>query len=252
MASLSNYKFTNLLINGCSHSAGSEIFRSGLGDHEENRKRSFGSKLANRLGVSKTDLSVPGASNDYIARTTLFYILDNPRRAKNTLFLIHWTGEHRTEMFYDTPDDSGNDVYDYVDYTPDKQAGHVHHDHSSKLFPRKFNNNQKVLRKHLFYNSTHWYVQRYLNIIQTQANIQNIGAQFIFANAFQACKVGGRYQFYRNKIDRTRFKNFDKPEESFWEHCKSRGFDINGQKYWHHKEDAHQYWADKLFDDYFT
>lgn len=252
MAGLSKYKFTNILINGCSHSSGSEIIESGLGDHPENRKRSFGAKLANRLGVNKIDLSVPGASNDYIARTTLFWILENPRRAKNTLFLIHWTGEHRTEMFYDTADDSINDVYDYVDYVPDKQAGHIHHDHSSKLFPLKFKNNLKVLQKHLYYNATHWYVQRYMNIIQTQANILNSGGTWIFGNAFQSCEIGGRYQFYRNKIDRTKFKNFDISSESFWEHCKTAGFDITGQKYWHHKEDAHTYWSEKLFNDYFA
>ena len=99
---MSKHNFSHVLINGCSHSAGSEIEASGIGEGNYNRDNSFGAQFAKQLDCTYTNIAYPGASNDYISRTTLYWILDNPTLAKDTLFLIHWTGTDRTEYFYDS------------------------------------------------------------------------------------------------------------------------------------------------------
>ena len=83
------YDFEHILINGCSHTAGSEIEGSGIGEGNYNRDNCFGAQLARKLGVVYTNLALPGASNDYINRTTSMWMLDHAAMAKRTLYLIH-------------------------------------------------------------------------------------------------------------------------------------------------------------------
>jgi hypothetical protein len=244
------YDFKHLLINGCSHSAGSEIEGSGIGEGDYNRAQCFGAQLARRLDCKYSNLAVPGGSNDYIARSTLYWILENQDLAKDTLFLIHWTGSTRTEFFYDGPVDK---IYwNWIDYSFDKQVGHVHFDHHANIFPKTMNSNLQSIEKSLFINETHWEINKYNNIIQTQTLLKSLNLQYVFGNAFQACAQGERYQKYSNLIDRTKFKNPFDEKESFFENCLANGFSVEGQKYWHHKLEAHTYWTDRLFKENFS
>jgi hypothetical protein len=87
---------SHLLVNGCSHTAGSEIEGSGVGEGNYNRQNCYAAQIAKKLNWEYTNIAMPGGSNDYIKRTTMLWILDNPERAKNTHFFINWTGAERT------------------------------------------------------------------------------------------------------------------------------------------------------------
>tara|TARA_B100000497_G_C7676859_1_gene408966 strand:+ start:316 stop:1050 length:735 start_codon:yes stop_codon:yes gene_type:complete len=242
---MSHVNITHVLINGCSHSAGSEIEASGIGDGNYNRDNSFGASLAKRMGATYTNIAYPGASNDYIARTTQYWILDNKELAKNTLFLIHWTGTDRTEYFYDN---GYTGQFDFIPYAPDKQVAHLHPQHYPDWAPSEWKTNLQQLSNHLFINHTQWDINRYNNIILTQEFLKSNNCRYIFRNAFQCCSPDKRYQYYIDKIDKDNFLHFDNAEQSFYEHCLDKGFDTKGQKYWHHKLEAHNYWANLLFN----
>ena len=235
--------YDHILINGCSHSAGSEIEGSGIGEGNYNRSNSFGAQVATQLGLSYTNIAYPGASNDYIARTTLYWILDNPALANNTLFLIHWTGTERTEYFYN---EGTTSAYDFIKDAPDTTVTHLHPQHYPDWAPVPWKKNLDILADNLFINPVQWNINRYNNIIQTQELLKSKGYKYIFRNAFQCCENTSRYKYYVDKIDKENFLNFDNKNESFYEHCLNNGFSTDGQEYWHHRLEAHIYWANKL------
>ena len=237
------HNFTHVLINGCSHSAGSEIEGSGIGEGNYNRDNCFGAQFAKSLGCTYTNIAYPGGSNDYIARSTMYWILDNKELAKNTLFLIHWTGTDRTEYFYEEGDTTS---YDFISHAPDKKVAHLHPQHYPDWAPNRWKKNLDVLSTHLFINQVQWDINRYNNIIRTQELLKSYGYKYIFRNGFQCCENKPRFQYYIDKIDKENFLHFDNLQESFYEHCVDAGFDISGQEHWHHKLDAHTYWANRL------
>lgn len=237
--------FKHVLINGCSHSAGSEIEGSGIGEGNYNRDNSFGAQFAKGLNCTYTNIAYPGASNDYIARTTMYWILDNKELAKETLFLIHWTGTDRTEYFFEQGTTS---AFDFIENAPDTNVAHLHPQHFPDWVPQQWHKNIDTLSNHLFINHTTWDINRYNNIIQTQELLKSYGYKYVFRNAFQCCENKPRYQYYINKLDKDNFLDWDNAEESFYEHCINQGFSVEGQQYWHHGLDAHTYWAKKLLD----
>ena len=244
------YKFEHILICGCSHSAGSEIEGSGIGEGNYNRNHSFGAQLARRLGVDYTNIALPGASNDYINRATTMWILENIPLAKKTLFLIHWTGSTRSEIFVDKMNTGS--YWDFVPYVSDKNVEHIHADHIAPIFPKEKQKSLTQLSRYLFDNEEHWEINRYLNIINLQTILELYEFPFIFRNAFQACATGIRYIDYFDKINTSRFAGFNDPKQSFFEHCLDAGFSIEGQQFWHHRIGAHEYWANHLYEQNFS
>lgn len=235
--------YKHVFINGCSHSAGSELEGSGIGEGTYNRDNCFGAQIASKLNATWTNCAYPGASNDYIARTTLYWLLENKELAKDTLFLIHWTGTDRTEYFYEKGETT---AYDFIKFAPDTNVTHLHPQHYPDWAPQQWRKNLDVLGNHLFINPVQWNINRYNNIIQTQELLKAYNLKYIFRNAFQCCENTPRYTYYIDKIDKDNFLDFDNAEESFWEHCLSQGFDTVGQQYWHHRLPAHTYWANKI------
>lgn len=243
------YNFNHLFINGCSHTAGSEIEGSGIGEGNYNRENCFGAQLASKLGVDYTNIALPGASNDYINRSTCLWILDNPTIAKNSLFLIHWTGSSRSEIFFDNSDT--NSYWKFVPYVSDRNVGHVHASHYAPVFPKDQQRTLDLLSKNMFLNEEHWEINRYLNIINLQSILELHNFSFIFKNGFQSCASGDRYSYYQKKIKCEKFYKFTDISESFFEHCASAGFSVEGQQYWHHRKEAHTYWANRLYQRFF-
>ena len=237
--------FDHVLINGCSHSAGSEIEGSGIGEGNYNRENSFGAQFAKKLNCTYTNIAYPGASNDYIARTTMYWLLDNLELAKRTLFLIHWTGTERTEYFYDQ---GGTTAFDFIEFCPDTKVTHLHPQHYPDWAPKHWHNNLDILSNHLFINPVQWEINRYNNIIQTQELLKAHSCRYLFRNAFQCCNSSARYTYYAQRVDKENFLDYDNPEESFYEHCVNKGFSVEGQQYWHHRLDAHTYWANRLLE----
>jgi hypothetical protein len=238
--------FDLLFINGCSHSAGSEIEASGIGEGKFNRENCFGAQIAKKLNVDKINLAQPGGSNDYIANSTMLWCLSNIEKIKNTFFLIHWTSAERTDFYtntYKTPK--------YQDWTFDPLFGHVHADHYCPNFDSEDLSYIKPLSKYLFINETHWEINKLLNIIKTQSLLKSHGAQYAFYNAFTPCVNNERYKNYHTLIDQENFKYMFEQKQTFYYWALLNGHSIDGQKYWHHKLLAHSGYANKLFFELF-
>ena len=245
-----NKNFEHVFINGCSHSAGSEIAGSSIGDGDDCRNGAFGAKLAKKLNVPWTNIAMPGASNDYIFRTTFFWLNHNIELAKKSLFLIHWTGSARCEYFHDGGVDNPF-MWHWNPFVPDPNVGHLHPGYHGYV-PKHFSKNATKICNTLFENEFHWEVNRYLNIIYLQNFLKVHNIPYIFRNAFGSCASGERYGFYEQQVDQTRYVGMQDTNQSFFEHCLDNGFSIEGQLYMHHKEDAHDYWAEKLFNENFA
>lgn len=243
------YNFSHLFVNGCSHTAGSEIEGSGIGEGDYNRQNCFGAQLADKLGVDYTNIALPGASNDYINRSSFLWITDNLELAKKSLFLIHWTGSTRSEIFFDTS--NTKTYWQFVPYVPDPNVGHIHTNHYASIFPETQKKNLDVLSRYMFVNDEHWEVNRYLNVINLQTILEAHRISYIFRNGFQDCSNQTRYAYYQSKINSKNFYKFDDKSESFFEHCVTEGFSVEGQQFWHHRKDAHTYWASRLFNQNF-
>lgn len=244
------YNFKHVFINGCSHTAGSEIEGAGIGDSEYNRVQCFGAKLARRLGVEYTNIALPGASNDYIFRTTNFWIQDNIELAKQSLFLINWTGAARAEYFHNGVENN-NWFWMQIPFVPDEHVGHLHPNYFS--YVNKHDHfNARALSRHLFMSETHWEVNRYMNILNLQSMLKVHDISYIFKNSLEFCSANTRFQYYNSRVDGKNYKGFTDQRESFFEHCLDAGFSIDGQLLHHHKEDAHAYWAEKLFNENFS
>jgi hypothetical protein len=244
------HKFKHIFINGCSHTAGSEIEGSTLGDSEYNRVQCFGAQLARRLGVDYTNVALPGGSNDYIFRTTNFWIQDNIELAKQSLFLINWTGAARAEYFHNGVDNN-NWYWMHIPFVPDEHVGHLH-PNSFSYINKHDHSNATSLTRHMFMSEPHWQINRYMNILNLQSMLKVHNIPYIFKNALEFCSNDTRYQYYSSRIDRRNYKGYNDESESFFEHCLDAGFSIEGQLFHHHKIEAHTYWADKLFRENFS
>lgn len=238
-----------VLINGCSHSAGSEIEKPGEGESVYNRLNCFGAQFANKLGVPNINLSNPGGSNDYIARSTMFWCLEHPEEVKDTLFLIHWTGPDRSEYF--VRDTIHEDDLFWMDEVYDVDVGNI--STGEFLWTNYYKDDKKRVKglsSRLFFSEVHWEINRYLNIIRTQTLLKSLGAKYIFRNAFTQAQKEPRYERYYTKIDESNYPHLFNINESFFEHCLDKGFDIDGQLLHHHKIEAHTYWAEKLYNEH--
>jgi len=239
--------FDLLFINGCSHSAGSEIEASGIGEGAYNRDNCFGAQIAKNLNIDKINLSQPGGSNDYIADSTMLWCLENAERVKDTFFLIHWTSAERTDFYtneFNCPK--------YQDWTFDDKFGHIHSEHYCPNFVENDQRYIKHLSKYLFINETHWEINKLLNIIKTQTILTSFGAQYAFCNAFTECVKDKRFEKYHNLIDQKKFRYMFDKNQSFYFWAIERGHSIEGQLYWHHKLPAHIDYAEKLFLEIFV
>lgn len=239
--------FNRILINGCSHSAGSEIEASGMGESVFNRENCFGAHLAKMLKVNKVNLAQPGGSNDYIADSTMLWCLEHLELVKNTFFLIHWTSAERTDFYtnsYNSPKSQ--------DWVFDSNFGHIHPEYHCPNFPKEDLAYVKQLTKYLFISETHWEINRLLNIIKTQALLKSLGAKYAFYNSFDPLIKSKRYQKYHQLIDENTYHKPFKQNQSFYYWAIDKGHNIEGQVFWHHKLPAHTAYAKKLFLELFT
>lgn len=231
-----------LLINGCSHSAGSEIEASGIGEGKFNRDNCFGAQLANKWNIANINLSQPGGSNDYIANSTALWCLTNTEKVSSTFFLIHWTSPERMDVF--TKDSCGKK---YMDWIFDSKFGHIHPDHYCPNLPNEDKQYASKLSKYLFINETHWEINKLMNMIKTQTILKSFGAKFRFYNAFDVCSESDRYQQYHNLLDLDTTADLFTENQSFYYWAIANGHSIDGQLYWHHKLPAHTAYANKLY-----
>ena len=123
--------FNTLLVAGCSHSFGSEIFI----DQEDLRSINFtyGSYLAKKLNLNYINISSPGISNFEIAKRVQQYINFEKINYSSLLIIIGWTEPNRFTFYPNT----GSKLFDL--FTKNKKPICIS-SHIAKKFGKRKNN----------------------------------------------------------------------------------------------------------------
>ncbi len=236
-----------LVINGCSHSAGSEIPGEGIGDGRECRDRSFGSLLAKKLDRKPVHLALPGGSNEWILRSSLAWVGDNLDKIRNkeidVVFLVHWTGAERWEYrFPERPF-----LTPFIDYE---------HDTAYRNFSVGSINNMDGFAKDIFKVFTrmfaegreYWSDNKLKNILSLQSFLQVMQIPYWFGNSFDAFIHTKTYLSMNKLVNRKYYPYFGETPKSYYWLCKNIGFENQDKqnKLWHLGADAHEYYADFL------
>jgi len=244
-----------LVINGCSHSAGSETEGPGIGDGIVCRNNSFGSMLAEKLDRKPVHLAFPGGSNDRIARTSTAWISDNLDKIKNkeidVLFLVHWTGAERSEYFFPEStfgkmdplktkfmDYSSDQEYWAVPYgvTADSKHGVLHETYES--FNRLFENSLE-----------NWSDNKIKNIVYTQGILKQFNIPFWMGDGFYFdYKNTQTYNSLVTLIDEKYFPYHNNRNKCYYWMCTEAGYKNQDptNRMWHLGRDAHRYYVEWL------
>ena len=244
-----------LVINGCSHSVGSEISGQGISDSRECRDKSFGALLAQKLDRKPIHLALPAGSNDRILRTTLAWIGDNidaiQSKKIDPIFLIHWTGTQRSEFRVNTEpcytpfvDHRNNDD----SYRPMAVGVQSMSSGVTKKITEWFN--------HLFvYDEIYWTDNKLKNILALQGIFKSMGLQYWFGDSFDAFSCNKKslnFESVSKLVNRTYFPYFDNLEMTYYWYCKNEGFkNIDPtHQIWHLGADAHTFYSEFLVKEF--
>ena len=241
-----------LVINGCSHSAGSEIPGAGIGDGPECRNNSFGATLAKKLGRTPVHLALPGGSNDWIRRTSTAWIGENLNdilsKKIDVVFLVHWTGAERWEYKFNSSQF----------LTPQVQLDHdMYYKNFSigSLTRFETKNEQRIydtMARMFVEGKDFWSDNKINNIIALQNTLQVYGCKYWFGHAFDKFVETPTYKSMSPLINRMYFPYFESLEQSYYWLGKAQGFDNQDKsgKLWHLGKDAHDFYAEWLYKEF--
>lgn len=235
-----------LVINGCSHSAGSEIPGPLVGDGIECRENCFGATLAKKLNRKPVHLAVPGASNDYISRSTASWVADHLAKINNNeidvIFLIHWTSSERWE-------------FRLKDYTPIKHFI----DYDIDKFYKSFTINQDATYAYGFQKKLYNFFQRAFtedpefwsdnkikNIIFIQELFKNNNCRYWFGNAFDTFRTTPTYESLIKLLDTKYYPHLTNYDMSYYWMGRNHGFNNQSEIIWHLGKEAHDFYANFL------
>lgn len=236
-----------LVAIGCSHTAGSELYQ-GLGEHPENRKLAYSKKIADRLGLDYINLAVNGGTNDYIFRTTIEFINNNIRDIHNYRFLIGWTSSLRIELRYHEDDSYLHFRHEKLDFYDKKyiqitsgMTPDLLEDKGIKGIVKKYKVDllERVFCADKFANYA-FSLQSIFELYNIKYFMYNtIHGQELTKNNKKTIKTLSRNPRYYKPTDH---------EDTFFFYCRDKlGFtDIT--QYWHHKQPAHDAWANVLYE----
>ena len=248
--------FKNFLFAGCSHTAGSEIFYPKmLGDVNAEKEGAFGAVVSKALGKKYYNIAQPGCGNQYIARSVLFWLLDNKEEINDTFIIIHWTGETRLDFSYQRRDKEkwvAGPSYAYDCFDMDQIC--IMPNGWSAGYPYRVKNTLKYLERAVALESedrTWLLIDKYTTVLWMQELLKQMGVQYLFFNGYDNLENSKRYKIYVDHIDTTKFIEPYRVGGGFYERAINAGFESKAQ-YMHHQEPAHIWYANWLLENHFT
>jgi hypothetical protein len=234
-----------MLITGCSHAAGSEI--DGTQDSDFNRSNSFGNLLARKMGYRPINIASLGSTNNCISRTTLewFSKFYDPNEME-IFVLVAWTESSRIEV----PTD--RDCY----YNMANKNAAWNSPTSTNYFRINLgytggNDEEKVLfpKYHKFMAENMKFLELAgLNLaLQLQYFFKSLNVKYLMCNTMSMFENDRHTSFYFNLLDKNRYLEPSSSELSFYWYYKNLGYQNIKAKYWHHGEDPHRLYSEKLF-----
>ncbi len=234
-----------MLIAGCSHAAGSEI--DGTEDSYYNRQHTFGNILAQKMGYKPINIALNGATNTGIARSVLEWFDNHYNDQVLEVFtLVAWTESVRMEVPVDWSS-SYQDSNPNADWFSDTCKEYLRVNMGWK---GTVDREKPIIAYHQEFmaKSTQYLELVSVNVIlQLQYFLKMLNVNYLMCNTLHMFNRTKQLDFYLDKIDKTRYINFDNNDECFYWKYRNNGFNNTKAKYWHHGEEPHRLFADELF-----
>jgi hypothetical protein len=242
-----------MLINGCSHTAGSEIEYT---NQPFCYDKSWGKWLTDMCGDEYVNISRPGAGNEYICRTTKDWIIENVFLSKShnkedLHVIVMWSGFDRKEIYY--PDsnhiDSINPLSKPKVYTKTMQHEMKKLQEVIVYFYDNLYSSLKniiILNDLLYFLNTYEIKYTFLNALNPFITLQELNNEH---------KKHVLYQSYYNnlwvfnEINKGKHFGIFNKDETFFHHLNNHK-DFKWSKFselGHFGEDGHKYWAEKVY-----
>jgi hypothetical protein len=213
----------NLLVSGCSHSAGSEIEAP---RHPGSPERAFGGYLKNLLQFNNyVNLSGPGFSNQWIYHKTIEYLetLENPQ---DWFVIIGWTNASRMPVYCYEKNEVVHLCPNHLDLSIYGKAVQKAYDH---LYGT-------ILPIHTSIQTEH------TRIIGMQSILKQLKIPYLFFDS-----VLSNHEHSNTKLlDLNRYYEFNQRDSTFWRNYQINFWDNSDRWAYHAPESYHQYWASKL------
>jgi len=230
-----------LVAVGCSHTAGAEI--DGNTTSFYNRQNCFAAQLAKKLGYNYINVSVNGASNQFIHRKVIEYITNYMENPKEVFFLIGWTSSERMELRY-----SENNDFEYLNfadledrkYFPFTSGTHKKIILDDKM--KKLNKFTDILFDyHLKEN------ERATLAYSTQQTLKSLEIPYFMFNSCNGIERTEYTGAIIDKLDRTNYYEPDNGDYAYFPYCKFVLKHENFAPYWHHFKPAHDDYTNVLY-----
>jgi len=243
-----------LLINGCSHAAGSEIEYTNQPTCYE---KSWGKWLSDMNGYDYINISVPGSGNESINRRTQNWITENvllnkTYKKEDLHVIVMWSGFDRHEVYF--PD---TNFVDNINPMSDSKL------HNTKMkfeieklkevnvyFHDELHVNLKnlmILNNLLFFLNTYEIKYTYLNALHPFITLDVLNITYKW-HALKQSYFNNLWIF--NKINKHKHLGIFNENETFFHHLNNHP-DFEWSKFsekGHFGEDGHKYWAKKVSD----
>jgi hypothetical protein len=240
-----------MLFNGCSHTAGSEIEYTNQSSCYE---KSWGKFLSNMAGDEYVNIAMAGSSNEYIFRTTQDWIIENvlinkSHKIEDLHVFVMWSGFDRKEIYF-----SDTNTMDNVNPLSDSKL------HSTKMKYEfdKFKDVIVYFHDILYSNLKNLILVNNLSIFLDIFKIKYtfLNGLHSFLSLEDADKNHILHSSYINNLwlydDTKKIKHvgFNNTDQTFFGHLTNKTnfkWSVHSKK-GHFGEDAHEYWAKKVYE----
>lgn len=236
-----------LYVNGCSFTFGSEL---------TSKEKRWSSIVAKKLGLEEINESKEGGGNQRIFRKTIDWVVDNQDKVDETLFIIQWSYQGRTEIY------TGSEInrpythlpFGYWDTDWNYMYGVGMDWNRVDLYINSENirgQKQEIINGH---RSQHLFIMEYWdeltnqslrNIFSIQTLLKNMNAKYIFFPGFTEFFTDSKESLWK-QIDMKQFLNFGKYKS--FQHWAYMNYSL--KKEGHPDEDANKELAKKLISIY--
>tara|TARA_Y100000114_G_scaffold47027_1_gene42842 strand:- start:650 stop:1390 length:741 start_codon:yes stop_codon:yes gene_type:complete len=236
-----------LVVNGCSHAAGAELEYPCQGQCYD---KAWGKYLAQRLDFDYDNLSMSGASNHRIVRTTYEYLFEQIKKEKNIrdlFFVVMWPGFYRTEVHFDKKE-SYNFDNNWLPLIVGNDSSYF------ETFPKYLYEYYRGWT--VFTDNTMSITDFYNDVL----NLQNLFLRYKIKYLFLSATPGPadmaqsqEFHKYSLHVDKKKFDGFRDGNLSFTSKAHIAGkqisrFSVDSGFNSHYDEDTHKWYADYLFD----
>lgn len=235
-----------MLVAGCSHAAGAEI--DGTQDSIYNRQNSFGNVLSEMMEFVPINIASSASANPTIARLVLEWFSKNYDPLTMEVFVtVAWTESSRMEL----PSEQGTD-YSCANTSADWLSFYdQRYLRINQGWPGGDGYEKRVTpyyQKFIATNLTYLEILSANLVLQLQYYFKSLGVNYLMCNTMHMFTKNNHTEFFLDLIDKNHYVDVDNNDQSFYWKYKNAGYENPKALYWHHSEEPHRLYAEKLYN----